>query len=133
MKIKVVENVEKYIEYLQILAQGDVSLNTPVSNSEFEDDRELGDTIESPAPSPEEEMLRSSDRQILLEAIDSLDDARQSIVIKYRYGFIDGVPRTLDEIGKRFGVTRERIRQVEARALRSLKKKLLQRGITGDE
>ncbi|MDO4953036.1 MAG: RNA polymerase sigma factor RpoD [Synergistaceae bacterium] len=106
------------VEEIQRIAQEPVSLETPIGE---EEDSQLGDFLEDKEmPSPEE----AAATQILREQLDSmLDDLteRESEVLRLRFGLEDGHAHTLEEVGKRFGVTRERIRQIEAKALRKLR------------
>ncbi|MDF7637104.1 RNA polymerase sigma factor RpoD [Leuconostocaceae bacterium ESL0958] len=108
---------EKVREILKI-AQEPVSLETPIGE---EDDSHLGDFIEdneavSPSDSAAYEMLRGQ----LESVLDTLTD-REENVLRLRFGLEDGRTRTLEEVGRVFGVTRERIRQIEAKALRKLR------------
>ncbi|MBO8190940.1 RNA polymerase sigma factor [Streptomyces oryzae] len=108
---------ERVSEVLR-LAQEPVSLHAPVGE---EDDVNLGDLIEDgDAPSPVESaaflLLREH-----LEAVLSTLGERERKVVQLRYGLIDGRPRTLEEIGRLFGVTRERIRQIESKTLTKLR------------
>ena len=108
---------EKVIE-IQKIAQDPVSLETPIGE---EEDSHLGDFIEdnsaaSPAEKAESRMLREQ----LLQVLDTLTP-RENEVLLMRYGLRDGRPKTLEEVGKDFNVTRERIRQIEAKALRKLR------------
>ena len=108
---------EKVIE-IQKIAQDPVSLETPIGE---EEDSHLGDFIEdnsaaSPAEKAESRMLREQ----LLQVLDTLTP-RENEVLLMRYGLRDGRPKTLEEVGKEFNVTRERIRQSEAKALRKLR------------
>ncbi|WP_213792424.1 RNA polymerase sigma factor RpoD [Fructobacillus papyrifericola] len=108
---------DKIREILKI-AQEPVSLETPIGE---EDDSHLGDFIEdneavSPADSAAYEMLRDQ----LESVLDTLTD-REENVLRLRFGLEDGRTRTLEEVGRVFGVTRERIRQIEAKALRKLR------------
>jgi RNA polymerase primary sigma factor len=100
------------------LAQEPVSLHAPVGE---EDDVALGDLIEdadavSPADSVAVVMLREH-----LDALLSTLGEREKRVVQLRYGLTDGQPHTLEEIGRTFGVTRERIRQIEAKTLAKLR------------
>ena len=108
---------DKVREILKI-AQEPVSLETPIGE---EDDSHLGDFIEdneaiSPADSAAYEMLRDQ----LESVLETLTD-REENVLRLRFGLEDGRTRTLEEVGRVFGVTRERIRQIEAKALRKLR------------
>jgi RNA polymerase primary sigma factor len=95
-----------------------VSLETPVGE---EDDSKLGDFIEDEgADQPLNVACRSLMNDYLSEILDMLTD-RERQVIQLRYGLTDGHPRTLEEVGKEFGVTRERIRQIETRTLAKLR------------
>lgn len=108
---------EKVREILKI-AQEPVSLETPIGE---EDDSHLGDFIEdqdalAPADAAAYELLKEQ----LEDVLDTLTD-REENVLRLRFGLDDGRTRTLEEVGKVFGVTRERIRQIEAKALRKLR------------
>lgn len=108
---------EKVREILKI-SQEPVSLETPIGE---EDDSKLGDFIpDSDALAPVDAASFSMLKEQLLEVLDSLTPREQK-VLKLRFGLEDGRPRTLEEVGKRFDVTRERIRQIEAKALRKLR------------
>lgn len=100
------------------IAREPLSLDAPVGDNE---DSFLGDFIEdSAALSPDEASVRSNLRQSLDQVLASLTPREES-VLRMRYGFGDTVDQTLEEVGKNFAVTRERIRQIEAKALRKLK------------
>ena len=100
------------------IAQEPVSLETPIGE---EDDSHLGDFIEdSDATSPEDHASYELLKEQLENVLDTLTD-REENVLRLRFGLDDGRTRTLEEVGKVFGVTRERIRQIEAKALRKLK------------
>ena len=108
---------EKVIE-IQKIAQDPVSLEKPIGE---EEDSHLGDFIEdntsaSPAEKAETRMLKEH----LLEVLSTLTP-RENEVIRKRYGLDDARPKTLEEVGREFNVTRERIRQIEAKALRKLR------------
>lgn len=109
--------VEKVREILKI-AQEPVSLETPIGE---EEDSHLGDFIpDDDALAPSEAAAYSMLKEQLLEVLDSLNE-REKKVLKLRFGLEDGRARTLEEVGKEFNVTRERIRQIEAKALRKLR------------
>ncbi|MDR2832849.1 MAG: RNA polymerase sigma factor RpoD [Streptococcaceae bacterium] len=108
---------EKVREILKI-AQEPVSLETPIGE---EDDSHLGDFIEDDnATSPAEHAAYEMLKEQLEDVLDTLTD-REENVLRLRFGLDDGRTRTLEEVGKVFGVTRERIRQIEAKALRKLR------------
>lgn len=108
---------EKVREILKI-AQEPVSLETPIGE---EDDSHLGDFIEDQeAISPSDHAAYELLKEQLEDVLDTLTD-REENVLRLRFGLDDGRTRTLEEVGKVFGVTRERIRQIEAKALRKLR------------
>ena len=108
---------EKVREILKI-AQEPVSLETPIGE---EEDSHLGDFIpDEDVPAPAEAAAFSMLKEQLVEVLDTLTDREQK-VLKLRFGLEDGRARTLEEVGKKFDVTRERIRQIEAKALRKLR------------
>jgi RNA polymerase primary sigma factor len=108
---------DKVREILKI-AQEPVSLETPIGE---EDDSHLGDFIEDQdATSPSEHAAYELLKEQLEDVLDTLTD-REENVLRLRFGLDDGRTRTLEEVGKVFGVTRERIRQIEAKALRKLR------------
>ncbi len=109
--------VEKVREILKI-AQEPVSLETPIGE---EEDSHLGDFIpDDDVPAPVEAAAFSMLKEQLIEVLDTLTEREQK-VLKLRFGLEDGRARTLEEVGKQFDVTRERIRQIEAKALRKLR------------
>ena len=109
--------VEKVREILRV-SQEPVSLETPIGE---EDDSHLGDFI------PDDDALAPADAASMLLLKEQLNDVlktltlREAKVLSLRFGLEDGHPRTLEEVGSEFGVTRERIRQIEAKALRKLR------------
>ena len=111
----------KEVEQLMILAQGCLSLNTPVATTDAESDGEIGDTVIDTAPNPEELAIQADNARIVREYIAKYLDPREMKVILMRFGFETGKPMTLEEVGERFNVTRERVRQVEMKALNKLR------------
>ena len=110
-------SVDKVRE-IQKIAQEPVSLETPIGE---EEDSHLGDFIpDEDVPAPAEAAAFSMLKEQLVEVLDTLTDREQK-VLKLRFGLDDGRARTLEEVGKEFDVTRERIRQIEAKALRKLR------------
>ncbi len=108
---------ERVIE-IQKIAQDPVSLETPIGE---EEDSHLGDFIEDEkTPTPGDSVTFTMLKEQLLTVLDTLTP-REEKVLRLRYGLDDGKPRTLEEVGKEFNVTRERIRQIEAKALRKLR------------
>lgn len=115
--IKAKMTPDKVKEILKI-SQEPISLETPIGD---EDDTHLGDFVEdkrvkSPAENAFHTMLKDQINDVLTTLT-----IREGKVLKYRFGLCDGCPRTLEEVGQIFGVTRERIRQIEAKALRKLR------------
>ena len=110
-------SVDKVRE-IQKIAQEPVSLETPIGE---EEDSHLGDFIpDEDVPAPAEAAAFSMLKEQLVEVLDTLTEREQK-VLKLRFGLDDGRARTLEEVGKEFDVTRERIRQIEAKALRKLR------------
>ncbi len=108
---------DKVREIIKI-AQEPVSLETPIGE---EDDSHLGDFIpDDEAPAPAEAVAVTLLKEQLMEVLNTLTP-REAKVLRLRYGLDDGKARTLEEVGKEFNVTRERIRQIEAKALRKLR------------
>ena len=108
---------EKVREIMKI-AQDPVSLETPIGE---EEDSHLGDFVEDmDSPAPSDSASYSLLREQLCNILHTLTP-REEQVIKLRFGLEDGRPRTLEEVGKQFQITRERIRQIEAKALRKLR------------
>ena len=109
--------VEK-VQQIQKIAQEPISLEAPVGE---EEDSSLGDFISDPtALDPYEYTAQEMLKKELNEVLQGLTD-REERVLRMRFGLLDGRMRTLEEVGREFGVTRERIRQIEAKALRKLK------------
>ena len=110
--------VEK-IHYIQKISQDVVSLESPVGDSD--DDSTLSEFIKddkslTPAQSASQRLLRDKIREILIDLSE-----REQKILQMRFGLEDGVTHTLEEVGKEFGVTRERIRQIEAKALQRIR------------
>jgi len=109
--------VEKVVE-IQKIAQDPVSLETPIGE---EEDSHLGDFIQDEdSPAPHDAASYTLLKEQLEEVMNTLTP-REAKVLKLRFGLEDGKSRTLEEVGKEFNVTRERIRQIEAKALRKLR------------
>ena len=109
--------VEKVME-IQKIAQDPVSLETPIGE---EDDSHLGDFIQDDdSPAPQDAAAYTLLKEQLAEVMSTLTP-REAKVLRLRFGLEDGKARTLEEVGKEFDVTRERIRQIEAKALRKLR------------
>jgi len=110
-------SVERVREIMKI-AQEPVSLETPIGE---EEDSHLGDFIEDhDAPAPAEQASFMMLKEQLAEVLDTLTERERKVLV-LRFGIEDGRARTLEEVGQSFGVTRERIRQIEAKALRKLR------------
>jgi len=109
--------LDKVREIIRI-AQDPVSLETPIGE---EEDSHLGDFIpDEDAPAPADEACNSVLKQTIGEVLDTLTEREKRVII-LRFGLIDGRQRTLEEVGQEFQVTRERIRQIETKALRKLR------------
>ena len=109
---------ESKVQEIIKIAQEPVSLETPIGE---EEDSHLGDFIEDEnAPAPAEVASNAMMREQLQEVLHTLTP-REEKVIRLRFGLEDGQAHTLEEVGKEFNVTRERIRQIEAKALRKIR------------
>ena len=106
------------VQYIKRISREPMSLEKPVGE---EEDSSLADFISDPsADTPEDHMIDEALTTALNEALERLTD-REEKVLRMRYGLLDGKNYTLEEVGKEFGVTRERIRQIESKALRKLR------------
>ncbi|MEM1366603.1 MAG: RNA polymerase sigma factor RpoD [Cyanobacteria bacterium P01_H01_bin.15] len=117
---EIAERMEMTIEKLRFIAKSaqlPISLETPIGK---EEDSRLGDFIEADGETPEDEVSKNLLREDLENVLDTLSP-RERDVLRLRYGLDDGRMKTLEEIGQIFNVTRERIRQIEAKALRKLR------------
>ncbi len=109
---------EERVREIQRIAQDPVSLETPIGE---EEDSHLGDFIEDDKTvTPSDSVSTTMLKETHLSVLNSLTP-REEKVLRLRYGVDDGRPRTLEEVGREFNVTRERIRQIEAKALRKLR------------
>ena len=109
---------EEKVREIQKIAQDPVSLETPIGE---EDDSHLGDFIEDEgSTTPQDAVSYAMLKEQIIGVLDTLTP-REEKVLRLRYGIDDGRPRTLEEVGREFNVTRERIRQIEAKALRKLR------------
>ena len=117
---EIADRMEMTIEKLRFIAKSaqlPISLETPIGK---EEDSRLGDFIEADGETPEDEVSKNLLREDLENVLDTLSP-RERDVLRLRYGLDDGRMKTLEEIGQIFNVTRERIRQIEAKALRKLR------------
>ena len=115
---KEMDITEEKVREIMKISQEPVSLETPIGE---EEDSHLGDFIpDNDAPAPAETAAFSLLKEQLFEVLNTLT-LREQNVLKLRFGLEDGRPRTLEEVGNQFDVTRERIRQIEAKALRKLR------------
>jgi RNA polymerase primary sigma factor len=106
------------VQQIMKMAQQPISLQSPVGDG---DDTSFGDFIEDKsADNPYDMTAFSLLREKIMDVLDSLTE-RERRVLTLRFGLVDGYSRTLEEVGKQFKVTRERIRQIEAKALRKMR------------
>ena len=118
------ERAAAKVRRIQRLSQEPLSLETPVGNEETSS---LGDFIEDDSlPGPVDSASRRMLREQMAEILDGLNE-RERKVLEMRFGLQDDIPRTLEDVGKEFNVTRERVRQIEAKALRKLRHPLRSR------
>jgi RNA polymerase primary sigma factor len=118
--------VEK-VQQIQKIAQEPVSLETPVGE---EDDSSLGDFVhDADTPNPLDFTINEKYKEEINNVLKTLTE-REEQVLRLRYGLVDGKQHTLEEVGKVFGVTRERIRQIESKALRRLRHPTRQRRLS---
>ena len=108
---------EKVAEILRIAQQDPLSLDSPVGD---EDDTSMADFIPDKGAAPLDLAARKLLEQTVRDVLDDLSE-RESEVVRLRFGLVDGRPRTLEEVGREFGVTRERIRQIESKTLAKLR------------
>jgi len=118
------EVLPEKVEHMMQVSRHPLSLQMPIGE---EEDEMLGDFIEDEeAPSPDETAMNNILREHLEEVLDRLPP-REVRILQLRYGLLDGQVLTLNEVGRRMGVTRERVRQIEAQALRRLRSTKIQR------
>jgi len=118
---KIMKKPEEKINEILMSARDVLSLNAPISSGTGDDEEsETGDFVSSEDTTPEEEAQKMILRERIEEVLDTLS-TKEALVIKMRYGLLDGKQKTLEEVGQYFNVTRERIRQIETKALRKLR------------
>jgi RNA polymerase primary sigma factor len=119
------------LQHLEEVSQDIVSLDQPVKGSKDEEQTQLGDLLQDlDAPQPEFIASQHLLRRQLREVVDSLP-ARQRKIINMRFGLEDGVPRTLEEIGEEFSISRERVRQIQNDAISRIRSRQEMAGIRG--
>ena len=122
-------NTTEKVEYmLRIMRMTEVDSINKLLRNEDDDSIEQGDLIPDTAPSLEELIINKESTSTLLNIVKTLRP-REQIILKLRYGLEDGNRRTLEEVGKMYKLTRERVRQIERIALKKLRLKLLNKGI----
>lgn len=124
---KSVEDIRKILDLVRML---DVkSLNSIATTYKNDDDSgvEIGDLIQDDSPGPQDIIERNELKTKLLKYVNELPP-REMQIIKLRFGFVDGHAKTLDEIGSMYGVTRERIRQIETKAFKKLRWRIMVKG-----
>lgn len=120
--VQEIENLLALINQLDI-----VSLNALIIPAEGDTPVELGDAVKDNKPGPQELLEDEDAKSRLLYYVNKLP-ARENKIIKLRFGLIDRQPKTLEEIARLYGVTRERIRQIEGKALKKLKWLIMVKG-----
>jgi RNA polymerase primary sigma factor len=107
---------ETDVDDLELLDERNLSLSDKVNDDDLEVEDRISDTG---APSVEDELIKASVQQRIRDILGELDE-KEALVLKLRFGLDDDRPRTLQEIGERLNLTRERIRQIEQKAMRKL-------------
>lgn len=121
------------VEKILVLAQDVISLNTPIRSGDDDDETDLSYYVEDPAPNPEELLLHAGRKEELIAFMNKYLRPREVRVLLLRYGFETERPMSLQEVGDVFGVTRERVRQIEFKALRKLRYACIRNEITTAE
>ena len=116
------------VEKILVIAQDTASLNDLI-HSPDDDASEIGDFIEDPAPNPAELLIQTGRKEMLIGMMSKYLKPREMEILLMRFGFQTEYPMTLQECGDYFGITRERTRQIEARALRRLRYALMKNNI----
>lgn len=119
-----IEEVLKIIQRVNV-----VSLDMPIVGADDDDECTLGDLLESEGLSPEELACQQDVKDTVNKYLNKLSP-RERVVLQYRFGIINGIPMTLEEIGQKYNVTRERIRQIGKTGMEKLKRFMLRDGIT---
>lgn len=123
----------KRVEEALLLAQDVLSLNAPICVDERGDETELEFLIEDTSPSPEEVAIGEQTKEHLMQYLQTYLKPREVEILKMRFGFETDTPMTLEEIGRLFGMTRERIRQIEQKAIRKLRIVFSNKNITKED
>lgn len=123
----------KEVERILLLAQNIVSLNDTVPSTEGDDETEIGAFLEDTNPTPEELVLLEGTRNKLFEYMNKYLTPREILVLKLRFGFETGSVVTLEDVGKELGVVRERVRQIEQKALRKLRLVFMRKGLKKED
>jgi RNA polymerase primary sigma factor len=108
------------------------SLSTPIANNDGDEDTCIEEFVSSEYPSPEELFENSSIHDLIEEILDKILNEKEAEIIRCRFGFNDGRAETLQEIGQKYNLTRERIRQIESTALRKLRRSTIVRKKLGN-
>src|SRR6266550_5832876 len=118
------------VEQYRRVSRAPVSLDAPIGDDES---NRISEVVADPnAAAPFDRVIQETDTALVREALATLDK-RESEVLALRFGLQDGTPRTLEEVGEHFGLTRERIRQIQEQALRKLRSKMEERDSPSDE
>ena len=124
---KSVEDVRKILDLMRVLDVKSLNSIAPTYKNDENSGAEIGDLIPDDSPGPHDIVEQNELKTKLLKYVNGLPP-REMQIIKLRFGFIDGHAKTLDEIGQMYGVTRERIRQLETKAFKKLRWQIMVKG-----
>lgn len=121
------------VRHIQLIMEDAISLNTPIYSEWGDEIDEMQDTVADDAPSPEELVIRQDSAELINKYLLLYLTPRERDIIKKRFGFEDGICYTLEEVAKCYGLTRERIRQLEAKAIRKLRCRFVKNKVKSED